>query len=205
MLTGVAEALMANGHRVVRTIVQGDGSIEENAERLWSQLGKVEGPLALLCHSTGGLIARTFLVDERRAARIVAVVTLGSPHEGVALARAMAPFHRAYRDLTPEARTDWLTRHGPAERASIERHGIRAMSVVARLSGPARHPSLVVGQLLAGPGDGLVPAESQVWGTKAFEVNLDHAECAGLRMLPGRRRRFVETWQRMAQLALQGR
>lgn len=202
MLPGVADALTGRGHRVVRTIVQGDGSLRVNADRLWSQLDAVDGPVALLCHSTGGLQARTLLLDDRRASRITAIVTLGTPHQGLATARWMIPFHRAYRDLTPEARAGWINRHGAEEHASIARHGIRAASVVARLTGPARHPSLLVGQAIMGPGDGLVPAESQEWGTKAFEVDLDHAECAGLRVTSGRRLRYIETWERMAQVAL---
>ena len=205
MFTGVEEALRARGWSTARTLVQGDGTLDELAERLWLQLSAIEGPLALLCHSMGGLQARALLLDDAKVARIKAIVTIGSPHRGVPMAPLAGPFHRAYRDLTPGARASWESRFGDAERLSAARHGVRCLSVVARVDGFPRHvpllPSGAMLRALEGPNDGLVSAASQRWGTTAFETDLDHLECAAIGPAYGRRERVLETWARMAELA----
>jgi triacylglycerol lipase len=208
MLRDVQADLEGRGWAVARTLVQGDGTLDELAGRLGAQLDALDGPLALLCHSMGGLQARTLLLDDRRAARLAAIVTLGSPHKGVPLARLMGPFQRAYRDLTPSARRAWEARFGEAERLAAARHGVRCLSVVARVDGLPGHAQLAAsGAMLAaleGPNDGLVSAASQRWGTTAFETDLDHLDCASLAPSPGRRARVLETWARMAELAAGG-
>lgn len=205
MFQGLAAALEQRGHKVARTIVQGDGTLEELSERLWKQLATIDGPLALLCHSMGGLQARAFLLDDARASRLNSIVTIGSPHRGVPLVTLLAPFQRAYRDLTPMNRDLWDRAHGEAERLSASRHGVRCLSVVARLDGLARHAQLVGSQALLqaleGPNDGLVAASSQRWGTTGLEVELDHLECAAIGAPYGRRDRVIEAWARMAELA----
>lgn len=207
MLQGVAEALVAGGHRVApRPIVQGDGSLAELSERLWAQLAGIEGPLALLCHSLGGLEARTFLLDDARARRLAAIVTIASPHRGTPLAMPMQTFNRAYRDLTRAARDRWTALHGAAEAQSAARHGIRCLSVVARVQGLARAPQLYASQALVGafegPNDGLVSVASQRWASTALEVDLDHVESSAMVPSLPRHPRALETWCRMAELAV---
>jgi hypothetical protein len=205
MLTGVAEALQARGYRTARTFAQGDGSLLELAERHWQQLERIDGPLVLLCHSMGGLQARTFLLDDARARRLRGIATLGSPHAGTSLTWFMAPFQRAYRDMTPAARAAWIARHGQQERDTARQHAIRCVSAVASLSGPAHYPQMLVTQALlqgvAGANDGLVPAMSQRWAEHAFEVDLDHIECAAIAKPLRRARSSIESWIRLAELA----
>lgn len=47
-------------------------------------------PIGIVAHSMGGLAVRQVAADEGRAERIAAVVTLGTPHTGSAVARAVA-------------------------------------------------------------------------------------------------------------------
>ncbi len=204
MFHGLVETLAARGHRAARTNVQGDGTLDELTERLWAQLEPLDGPLALLCHSMGGLQARRLLADESRARRIATVITVGTPHAGTPLAHALAPFQRAYRHLTPGARQEWEEEFGASERANVTRFGIRCLSVLAKTQGLARSPELIPTQALlslAGPNDGLVSAASQRWGKIAFEVDLDHVECAASDPESRHRARIVDTWVRMAGVA----
>jgi len=206
MFAGVADALTARGHRVVRTIVQGDGSLEELADKLWRQLAKIDGPLVLLCHSMGGVQSRTFLLDENRARRLRAIATLGSPHAGTPLTYPMTPFQKAYRDLTPRQRAAWSTAYGAQEIAIAIKHDIRCLSAIAALRSPAPTLQLRVTQAFLerteGPNDGLISAEAQRWGDVAFEVDLDHMECAALEPSGRGARSSVETWVRLADCAV---
>ena len=66
------------------------GSLEENSRGLEARIDSILDAtgaqrLALVCHSMGGLVARAYL---RRcgAERVDRIVTLGSPHQGTALA-----------------------------------------------------------------------------------------------------------------------
>lgn len=199
MFNGVPEALTSQGHRVERTLVQGDGTLSRLAERLWQQLETFQPPFVLLCHSMGGLQARTFLLDDERARHINAIATVGSPHAGTALAQA-AFFGQAYRDLRPSARRVWNDAHEEAERQSAERHGIRLLSAVAATRSPRHLPFRVTVPLLnrlVGPNDGLVPAASQRFGTHAFDVALDHISCSATSGSPDE----LRLWSQLADVA----
>ncbi len=205
MFTGLPEALAARGFRVTRALVQGDGSLAGLSRRLAERLQAIDGPLALLCHSMGGLQARQAILDDALAVRVRAIATVGSPHAGTPLARAGKLFNRAYRDLTPAARARWQEEHGEAERAAIERHRIRRLCAIARLTGPAPSPSLraphALLRLLDGPSDGLVPATSQAWGEVVVEASLDHLQCAMVDATQPARDRAVALWMRLAEAA----
>lgn len=199
MFNGVPQALASQGHRVKRALVQGDGSLAELAERLWRQLEAFEPPYALLCHSMGGLQARTFLLDDERARLISAIATVGSPHAGTTLAQA-AFFGRAYRELTPRARRTWNDAHQEAETQGAERHGIRLLSAVAATRSPRHLPfrlTVPVLNRLDGPNDGLVPAASQRFGTHAFDVDLDHISCSATSGTPEE----LALWSQLADAA----
>jgi hypothetical protein len=206
MFTGVAEALAARGFRVARTEVQGDGHLTELAERLWPQLAKIDGPLVLLCHSMGGLESRTFLLDETRARKLRAIATFGSPHRGTSLTVPVQPFWRAYRDITRGARAEWMEKYGEIEARTAEKFGVRCLSAVASLKGRPRYwqllPTHAWLQAAEGPNDGLVSAHSQRWGDLAFEVDLDHQECASISPPPRNARSSVDAWVRLAELAV---
>ncbi len=205
MFSGVGEALAARGYRVARTDTQGDGTLTQQADRVWQQIERLDAPVVLLCHSMGGLQARTFLLDDARASRIRGIATLGSPHHGTWLSHFAAPFQKAYAEMTPPARSAWMSAHGAAELAGASRHGVRCLSAVAALRGPARHAELLIPQTvlerMEGPNDGLVSGASQRWGEIAFEVDLDHIECAAISGAPPRAKSSIETWVRLADLA----
>lgn len=198
---GVEQHLTDHGHRTARTLVQGDGTIEELADRLWAQLAALDGDLVLLCHSMGGLQARTFLLDETRARRIRAIATIGSSHAGTPFARVMAPVQKAYRPMTPEGRAAWNTRFADEEQRTAARLGIRCISAVARIERRARHLQLEMSRRILerhdGPNDGLVSARSQRWGELAFEIDRDHIECAAIAGTPQEH----EVWLRLAEVA----
>jgi pimeloyl-ACP methyl ester carboxylesterase len=199
---GVPEALEAKGFRVRRTQVRGNGTLDALAERVWSQIEPIDGPLVLLCHSMGGLQARTFLLNDERARRIESIITVGTPHAGLPLARVAGALGQAYRDMTIAARRRWVSEHGAAEQASIRRHGVRCLSVVASLTGWAVNYRLRPTQLLIRePSDGLVPATSQRWEDVAFDVPLDHMECACVHPPSPRQDECVDLWVRMAESA----
>jgi hypothetical protein len=64
-------------------------SVAENAARLAASLGNVEAPVVhFLCHSLGGLVVRTMLLQTgwQRPGRIV---TLGTPHLGCYVAKRL--------------------------------------------------------------------------------------------------------------------
>ena len=205
MFVGFQEALESRGFRTRRTFVQGDGSLDQLSGRLAEQLHRIEGPVALLCHSMGGLQARQALLDEALASRIRAIATVGTPHAGSPLARVGAIFNRAYRDLTPAARAAWEERNGEAERQAIARHHIRCLCALAVLKGPADSPELLPTQallrLIDGPSDGLVPATSQAWGDVVCETDLDHQQCAGLDPHAQARARALALWTQLAEAA----
>lgn len=206
MFDGIPEELESRGHRVRRAIVQGDGSCEALSERLWRELAAIDGPLVLLCHSMGGVEARHFLLDDNRARRLRAIATVGTPHAGTPLAIPMSRFGRAYRDLTPVARAQWAERHAVEEARSAGRHEIRLLSVVAQVTGRVRHLQLLPTQILlerlhGGPGDGLVPAVAQRWGEHAFDVALDHAECAAFSRADASWPDAIDLWCRLADIA----
>lgn len=208
MFGDVPEVLQNAGFRVFRTIVQGDGSLEELSDRLWGEVSKVDGPVALLCHSMGGLEARTFLLDDSRCVKLRAIVTVGSPHAGTPLARPAVALNRAYQDLTVAARTAWVHRHVEAEHAAVKAHGIRLGSAIAKTVGAPRVASMKPGWLAlrtlgAGPNDGLVPAASQVFGERLFDVDLDHAETVALGVRPAQVPAVHALWLRMARWAVE--
>lgn len=79
-----------------------DGDFETVAARLLAVLRREippKAPLVLIGHSLGGLFARRLMAEPDIAARVRAVVTLGSPHRGSKLAALSAG--RLGRSLRP--------------------------------------------------------------------------------------------------------
>jgi hypothetical protein len=205
MFRGVEARLSPLG-RVARPLIPGDGTLETLTARLAAQLDALDGPLALLCHSMGGLLARQLVMDPSWAPRLRAVVTLGTPHEGSPLARVAVAFGRAYRDCTVAARRAWTARNAPSEAAAIETGGIRCGSLVAHVPCAIRtswlRPTQLLLDRLCGEGDGIVPAAAQAWGADLGSVDLDHAESVLLGTDDAAHARALDAWERMARFAL---
>ena len=64
-----------NGHLLAKVAT-------DALERWRSQPGHKDAKLILICHSMGGLVARWFAEQEGGAARIRAMITIGTPHRG---------------------------------------------------------------------------------------------------------------------------
>jgi pimeloyl-ACP methyl ester carboxylesterase len=106
---GSIRALEAAGARVFTIDEPLWEDIESMAERLHHRIEAIlaatgETRLALVAHSMGGLIARAY-IRRHGAARLAALVTIGSPHRGTRLARlALGPNGRQMRIGNP-----WLS------------------------------------------------------------------------------------------------
>lgn len=75
--------------------------VEEAVERVTACTGK---PPLLVCHSMGGLVARSWLRARGGADRVAHVVTIGSPHRGTWMGR----FSRRTQGRQMQLRSDWL-------------------------------------------------------------------------------------------------
>ncbi len=77
------------------------GSIEKHASRLATVIGdaRVPGPVVVVAHSLGGLIARYAV--QHLGLRVDALVTMGTPHLGTSLARPW-PWRLA-QELSPDS------------------------------------------------------------------------------------------------------
>jgi pimeloyl-ACP methyl ester carboxylesterase len=175
----------------------GRGTAEEMGERACQFLLKdavftsLKEPVHLLGHSLGGLVARCLAHRVELEGRIASVVTLGTPHQGIAAAvprdhgRAMKLIRniadggfedrsRYYVSCRPESLVTFNRRYPDVEGIFYA----SALGVVPR----ARLPfvfQVVDGQYNDGPSDGLVPEASQQWGQSLGQFRLDHLEQIG--------------------------
>jgi pimeloyl-ACP methyl ester carboxylesterase len=84
------------------------GPIHVAVEELEGVMRQVEasfpdGPVALIGHSRGGLVARKYM--ERKNPRIKALITIASPHAGSSLSRIgkyLTPLHGVIKNILPE-------------------------------------------------------------------------------------------------------
>lgn len=75
--------------------------VEQAVQRMTACTGRVP---VLVCHSMGGLVARSWLRDMRAGHRIAHLVTLGSPHRGTWLGR----FSRRPNGVQMRLQSGWL-------------------------------------------------------------------------------------------------
>lgn len=88
---GVAPVFLPNYRSVASTIEEGVRSLHGELERIGEGTGQ---RAVLVCHSMGGLIARSYL-QKHGQARVARLVTIASPHNGTAMARlAFGPHAR---------------------------------------------------------------------------------------------------------------
>lgn len=91
---GLAPALAAEGHEVIRFDYANDQAIAHSADALTAALSRMRddgvGEIDLVCHSMGGLVARDALSRDGyalRGPRVATMITLGTPHRGSPWAR----------------------------------------------------------------------------------------------------------------------
>lgn len=171
-----------------------DGSIEERALVIRDQIDSwvpVGQKTIILAHSQGGLDARFALktVSGSLKSKVSGLATLGVPHFGTPLSNAVvwqnknhgwvAWFFRVILgyDFT-------LLRFAPEmspEFLSEKKEYFRAVNEVAYASGVARCKtkcfygfSVLSYWVNVGPGDGVIPSESQKFGYDLGEFDLDH-------------------------------
>ena len=123
-------------------------SLHRAVDRLVAVSGQPR--VALVCHSMGGLAARSLLAaDPAFAAKVAVIVTLGTPHHGTVMAR-LGRFTNV-REMRPNS--TWLQRlnRGP-DRANIRRVSIYSHydNIVAPQANSRLHGWRNIG--LAGPG-----------------------------------------------------
>lgn len=186
---GIRGALEKDGCKVVVPVVPPVGSIARRAEALSRALSLVdEKRVNVLAHSMGGLDARFAVSRLGMAAKVAAVVTVGTPHRGSPLADLSTDLAQrlgverllAAAGLTLEAFRDLATaRMAEFNEATPDARGVAYASVVGVVHRKRRaHPLLLPGYLWMRPrwgaNDGMVPASSQRWGEVLAEVDADH-------------------------------
>ena len=173
------------------------GSVPERAKAL---VGAIEAlghdRVDIIAHSLGGLDARYAIAHLGLAARVRALVTIGTPHRGTPLAdvASWGPVGLARKaigviGLTTHA-LDWLSPRDlekfnaevpdvPSVRYACVVGGIREPGTPVALALAPVHSYL---RRVAGPNDGLVPIASQYWGETLAEIEADHWEQIGWRI-----------------------
>jgi triacylglycerol lipase len=198
---GVGKAMRAAGATVYEPHLPAFGSVPARAEALAAFIRALpEAKVNIVAHSMGGLDARWAVSCLGLAARVACLVTVATPHRGSPLA-----------DLAVRAGVDtnaiaWLTTSA-AERINAEaldHPSVVYGSVVAR-AGKAlwrTNPILFAPWLLMrrahGESDGLVPVESQRWGSVWMEVEHDHWGQVGWAIGVGPESLYVRTVQELA-------
>jgi triacylglycerol lipase len=150
----------------------------------------------IIAHSLGGLDARYALAKLGLAAKVRALVTIGTPHHGTPLADLATdgPLSGARKAIAtlglPLHALDWLSTSA-LERFNAEIKdvpGVRYACVVGGVRAPATAISIALSPLhaylrkVAGANDGLVPIASQFWGETLAEIEADHWQQVGWRM-----------------------
>jgi len=186
---GIRDALEKDGNKVVVPRVPPCGSVAERAAALTRALSVLdEKRVNVLAHSMGGLDARYAVTNLGLAARVAALVTVGTPHRGSPLADLSTDVARkiglqrvletagvpldAFHDLA----TARMARFN--EEVSDVR-SVAYASVVGvvrrkRKANPLLVPSYLWMKKSWGVSDGVVPASSQRWGEVLAEVEADH-------------------------------
>lgn len=186
---GIRDALEKDGNKVIVPRVPPCGSVAERAAALTRALSAVdEKRLNVLAHSMGGLDARYAVANLGLAAKVAALVTVGTPHRGSPLADLSTDVARRIglqrvletAGMPLDAFHDLATAR--MARFNEEVSDVRSVayaSVVGvvrrkRKTNPLLVPSYLWMKKSWGASDGVVPASSQRWGEVLCEVEADH-------------------------------
>lgn len=207
------QGLESGGHEVFSILNFEFGDLESQIDRakeeVISKLSPLrEGPVHLMGHSAGGILARALAHSEELEGRVRSVITMASPHYGSPLAERLQGFplefpqrqrfiQRVGYDIAQ--RMEGLLCFSPEKmnefnEAYPNRPDVKYACLPCGL--PPHQwsfPLRVLHQLfsLAGTSDGLVSWESQVWGMELGRFGLDHLDQTGyhIRLWPGPYRR----------------
>jgi triacylglycerol lipase len=187
---GVKARLEALGHTVHVARVSPAGSIELRAWQLARQIESLGyDKVNIIAHSMGGLDARYAIAHYGLGPGVASLTTVGTPHRGTPLAdRAflLGEWRRLRGALSRlganiDGLYDLTTRRMSAfNKAVLDAANVTYASVIgaAGSAGSRVNRLLAPGHAylskVAGPNDGIVPAESQRWGEVIDEVDADH-------------------------------
>ena len=188
---GVRESLNALGYEVHALRVAPVASVAFRANQLKQQIDALSAPrVNIVAHSMGGLDARYAIARLGLEHRVASLTTIGTPHHGTPLADRtrilLGDWARVRRMLNSVgANVDGLydlttRRMEEFNRAVVDSPGVAYSSVIGFVNTetPTVHALLAPGHAyltkIAGPNDGIVPADSQRWGKVLGEVFADH-------------------------------
>jgi triacylglycerol lipase len=173
-------------------------SVEKRAGELKAQLDATSGPLILLAHSQGGLDARFLVTRLGYADRVIAVVTIATPHHGspvadVALGLAPGPLQDAVdmligtlgwsldgaREITVQNMENVFNPEVPDMPGVTywSFSGRAAPFAIGARNGWLHSPFLATWIFLdaeVGASDGMVPEKSAHWGAFLGSIPADH-------------------------------
>jgi triacylglycerol lipase len=188
---GVPERLRRLGAQVHLPRVPASAGITRRAEALAEAIRSIDAKrVNVVAHSLGGLDARYAISQLGLAAKVVSLVTVGTPHRGTPVADVGAALvgdrmglKRAMDALgvDVDAFYDITTGRMSAFNAAVaDASGVAYASFAASIPSPLRrmNPLLLAPYLYLaeqhGPNDGLVPTASQRWGELWGEIEADH-------------------------------
>jgi triacylglycerol lipase len=195
---GIIKHLEALGCHAHAVRLPAAASVPDRAKILVDKINALpHDRVDIIAHSLGGLDARYALAKLGLATKVRSLVTIGTPHRGTPLADlatsgALGLGRKALAAIgVPLHALDWLST--PAlERFNAEIpdvKGVRYACVVGGIRQASTPLSLALSPLhnylrrVAGANDGLVPIASQYWGETLAEIECDHWEQVGWRMV----------------------
>jgi triacylglycerol lipase len=188
---GVREALTALGYEVHALRVAPVASVAFRASQLKQQIDGMTAPrVNIIAHSMGGLDARYAIARLGLDSRVASLTTIGTPHHGTPLADRstilLGDWARVRRILASlgtnvDGLYDLTTRRMEEfNRLVLDSPQVAYSSVIGFVNAetPIVNALLAPGHAylarIAGPNDGIVPADSQRWGKVLGEVFADH-------------------------------
>lgn len=184
---GVRVELLARGFDVHVVRVDPFAPIRVRAAQLARQLRELRAPrVNLVAHSMGGLDARFAIAHLGLASKVASLTTIGTPHHGTPVADQGTRWlgeglglRRLASAIGAETGAFWDLTTGHMQRFNAEVPDAKEVFYASVLSSGGRvHPLLrATHRWLSrkyGPSDGLVPLDSQRWGTVISEVEADH-------------------------------
>jgi triacylglycerol lipase len=186
---GVRDRLVSLGYDVYVVRMSPAAGVAHRAEQLAEQVKRIAAErVNIIAHSMGGIDARYAIARLGLDERVASLTTIGTPHRGTPIADQSAQVlgERVRRILgAVGANVDGLydlTTHRMTafNEAVMDSPDVVYSSIVGAVS-PAhveQNAFLVPGHAYllrkVGPNDGMVPAESQKWGSVLAEVDADH-------------------------------